>query len=47
MLARALGPADLGGVTTVYHPYVSGDGKAWVYACTRTVSRLYVVEGAR
>ena len=44
---RTLGPADLTGVLSVGPFAFTDDGKGYAYACRRTVSHLFLVEGAR
>jgi hypothetical protein len=46
-LLRTVGPADLSGVTSVSSPFVSADEKSYAYVFTRTISHLFLVEGAR
>ena len=41
---KEIGPADLGGVTSI-NLRVSPDGEAYAYSYSRTLSELYVVEG--
>jgi hypothetical protein len=40
-----LEPADPAGVRMMFPLVVSGDGKAWAYACGRQLTTLYLVEG--
>ena len=44
---RTLGPVDLTGVLSVGPFAFTEDGKGYAYACRRTVSHLFLVEGAR
>jgi hypothetical protein len=44
---RTVGPADLSGVTSVGPPFFGEDEKSYAYVFSRTVSRLFLVEGAR
>ena len=44
---RTVGPADLTGVLNIGPFAFSDDGKSYAYACRRTVSHLFLVEGAR
>jgi len=44
---RTLGPADLGGVTSVSSPFLAMDEKSYAYSFQRTISHLFLVEGAR
>ena len=46
-IVRTLGPADLGGVTSVSSPFLAMDEKSYAYAFQRTISHLFLVEGAR
>ena len=46
-LVRTLGPADLGGVSSVSSPFLADDGRSYAYSFTRTISHLFLVEGAR
>jgi hypothetical protein len=45
--AKTLGPADLTGVLSVGPFAFTADEKGYAYACRRTVSHLFLVEGAR
>ena len=44
---RTIGPTDLAGVLSVGPFAFSNDGKSYAYACRRTSSHLFLVEGAR
>jgi Tol biopolymer transport system component len=44
---RTVGPADLGGVTSVSSPFLAEDEKSYAYVFSRTISHLFLVEGAR
>jgi Tol biopolymer transport system component len=44
---RTVGPADLGGVTSVSATFLSDDEKSYAYVFSRTVSHLFLVEGVR
>ncbi len=44
---RTLGPADLGGVLQIGPIVLSEDAKSYAYAVRRTLSHLFLVEGAR
>ncbi|MCM3875681.1 MAG: protein kinase [Thermoanaerobaculia bacterium] len=44
---RTLGPADLTGVLNVGPFAFTDDGRGYAYSCRRTVSHLFLVEGAR
>jgi eukaryotic-like serine/threonine-protein kinase len=44
---RTIGPADLGGVTSVDAPFLAEDEKSYAYAFPRTISHLFLVERAR
>jgi len=46
-LVRTLGPADLGGVTSVSSPFLAMDETSYAYSFQRTISHLFLVEGAR
>ena len=46
-LVRTVGPADLSGVTSVSGLFLSEDEKSYAYVFTRTISHLFLVEGAR
>jgi hypothetical protein len=44
---RTLGPADLSGVNSVGSPFLADDDKSYAYTFSRTISHLFLVEGAR
>jgi len=44
---RTVGPTDLGGVTSVSSPFFAEDEKSYAYVFSRTISHLFLVEGAR
>jgi Tol biopolymer transport system component len=44
---RTVGPADLSGVISVSSPFLAEDEKSYAYVFTRTISHLFLVEGAR
>jgi Tol biopolymer transport system component len=44
---RTVGPADLSGVTSISSPFLADDGKSYAYTFSRTISHLFLVEGAR
>ncbi len=44
---RTIGPADLSGVTSVGAPFFGEDEKSYAYVFSRTISHLFLVEGAR
>ena len=44
---RTLGPAELSGVYSVNNPVLSEDEKSYAYSFSRTLSHLFIVEGAR
>jgi hypothetical protein len=46
-LVRTVGPADLSGVTSVTSPFLAEDEKSYAYIFSRTISHLFLVEGAR
>ena len=46
-LVRTVGPADLSGVTSVSSPFLAEDEKSYAYVFSRTISHLFLVEGAR
>ena len=46
-LVRTVGPADLSGVISVGTPFLGEDEKSYAYVFSRTISHLYLVEGAR
>ena len=46
-LVRTIGPADLSGVTSVGAPFIGEDEKSYAYVFSRTISHLFLVEGAR
>jgi len=46
-LVRTIGPADLSGVTSVTSPFLAEDEKSYAYIFSRTISHLFLVEGAR
>ncbi|HTO89170.1 MAG TPA: protein kinase [Thermoanaerobaculia bacterium] len=46
-LVRTIGPADLGGVVSLITPFLSADGQSYAYVISRTISHLFLVEGAR
>jgi hypothetical protein len=46
-LVRTVGPADLNGVTWVNHFVQTEDEKSYAYVFARTLSHMFLVEGAR
>jgi hypothetical protein len=46
-LVRTMGPADMSGVTSVGSPFLGEDEKSYAYVFSRTISHLFLVEGAR
>ncbi|MEO6326052.1 MAG: protein kinase [Thermoanaerobaculia bacterium] len=44
---RTLAPPDLSGVSSIPNPYFTPDQKSYAYNFVRTLSRLFIVEGAR
>jgi hypothetical protein len=46
-LVRTVGPADLGGVTSVGSAFLGEDEKSYAYVFSRTISHLFLVEGGR
>jgi Tol biopolymer transport system component len=44
---RTIGPADLSGVISVGTPFLGEDEKSYAYVFSRTISHLFLVEGAR
>ncbi len=46
-LVRTIGPTDLGGVLSVMAPAMSADEKSYTYTYSKTISQLFLVEGAR
>ena len=46
-LVRTVGPADLAGVSSVNHPFLADDDKSYAYIFSKTISHLFLVEGAR
>jgi tRNA A-37 threonylcarbamoyl transferase component Bud32 len=44
---RTVGPADLNGLLQIGSVTFGDDGTSYAYACNRTVSHLFLVEGAR
>ena len=46
-IVRTLGPADLSGVTSVSSPFLAMDEKSYAYSFQRTISHLFLVDGAR
>jgi hypothetical protein len=46
-LVRTLGPADMSGVTSMGYPFLAGDEKSYAYVLSRSLSHLFLVEGAR
>jgi dipeptidyl aminopeptidase/acylaminoacyl peptidase len=44
---RTVGPADLGGVISVSSPFFAEDEKSYAYVYSRTISHLFLVQGAR
>ncbi len=44
---RTLGPADLGGVVSLQSPFFSAGERSYAYVISRTISHLFLVEGAR
>jgi Tol biopolymer transport system component len=44
---RTVGPADLSGVIAVSHPFLAEDEKSYAYVFKRTISHLFLEEGAR
>ncbi len=46
-LVRTVGPADLGGVTSVDSAFLGEDEKSYAYVFSRTISHLFLVERAR
>jgi Tol biopolymer transport system component len=46
-LVRTLAPADLTGVIAIDSPFLSSNERSYAYSFTRTISHLFLVEGAR
>jgi serine/threonine protein kinase/Tol biopolymer transport system component len=46
-LVRTVGPADLSGVSSVSNAFLAKDEKSYAYVFSRTISHLFLVEGAR
>jgi len=46
-LVRTVGPADLGGVVSLQTPFFTADERSYAYVISRTISHLFLVEGAR
>jgi Tol biopolymer transport system component len=44
---KVLSPADPAGVNVISHPYVTPDGRAYVYNYSRVLSDLFLVEGLK
>jgi eukaryotic-like serine/threonine-protein kinase len=44
---RTLGPGDMSGVTSIGFPFLAGDEKSYAYVFSRSISHLFLVEGAR
>jgi hypothetical protein len=46
-LLRTIGPADLSGVLGIGSLSATEDAGAYAYTCRRTISHLFLVDGAR
>jgi Tol biopolymer transport system component len=46
-LLRTVGPADLTGVLSIFNLNATEDAGAYAYTCRRTISHLFLVDGAR